>query len=450
MKSKKRIFFCCVLVFLLPFYVNAGWKHVAPMPNQRYGHDATLGPDADIYVMGGMVLNDSIPKKYNNGRYSNLVYDPEKDTWTVLEPVPGWVRAEKNLLMFFNTEANDWDWIEKIPEKKDYYKNFDPATKTWKIEKIVDPPNRIRRTNIQRQGDGVAIVTGKDGYIYWIGGKGSWMGHGESIVLPYDPMKSRWPNVTPKRHDYGHGAYTYKTIIHTDMPPMIERRIDHEAVIISDGKIFVMGGRQEELRKSHRDDMIGNGKIQVSDTVECYDPKTNKWEYRKPMTVKRFLFEAVVGPDDRIYTFGGAQKMARDGSRKAFNITEVYNPKTDTWSYRTPMPEPRYSHSAVFATDGRIYVIGGARGGYDRPPLKDVFIYDPVKDTWKKGPRMKLPRATLAAVATPDGKIYAIGGTDVGAYKNRKKLNFFLPKGKELYEGKVQDTVEVLDIFKLK
>lgn len=62
---------------------------------------------------------------------------------------------------------------------------------------------------------------------------------------------------------------------------------------------------------------------------------------------------------------------------------------------------------------------------------------------------MNIHRSALAAVATPDGKIYAIGGTDVGVYKNRENINIFLPQEKQLYEGKVQETVEVLDIFKL-
>ena len=61
---------------------------------------------------------------------------------------------------------------------------------------------------------------------------------------------------------------------------------------------------------------------------------------------------------------------------------------------------------------------------------------------------MNKPRAALAAVATPDGKIYAIGGTDKGAYKIKDKINQFLPRKKRLYAGKIQDTVEVLDIFK--
>ena len=97
--------------------------------------------------------------------------------------------------------------------------------------------------------------------------------------------------------------------------------------------------------------------------------------------------------------------------------------------------------------DEKIYIMGGS-SKINGPPLKDVFIYDPVKDTWKKGPHMNIPRASPAAVATPDGKIYVIGGTDMGAYEGRRNFNVFLPKKSELYTGKVQDTVEVLDIMK--
>lgn len=53
------------------------------------------------------------------------------------------------------------------------------------------------------------------------------------------------------------------------------------------------------------------------------------------------------------------------------------------------------------------------------------------------------------AAATPDGRIYAIGGTDLRVYKNEEKSNIFLVQEKQLYAGKVQETVEVPDIFKL-
>jgi N-acetylneuraminic acid mutarotase len=441
MKLIRIILFCFVLLAVMPIWVYAGWQYVAPMPNQRYGHDATLGQDGRVYVMGGMAINDSLLRKYNNGRYSNLVYDPTKDAWKVLEPVPGWIHT--NYFSTYDPEKDQWDDVKAIPSNTDHYIVLAPLKRKGQVIKI--PPERLRKTDCQRQGDGVAIVTGKDGRIYWIGGQGSWMGHGEDIVLEYDPVQSRWTEASPKRVYYSAHAWRERTVFKARIPPMNERRIDHAAAITRDGKIFVMGGRREELVNKLRDEWVGTGKIEVTNTVECYDPRKNKWEYKKPMTTERFLFAAVVGPDDRVYTFGGMEGYFT----KTLDTTEVYDPETDTWAARKPMPEPRYANAAALGADGKIYVMGGS-AGEKSPPVRDVFVYDPINDTWQKGPSMNLPRSTLAAVSTPDGKIYAIGGTDVGAYKNRERLNFLLPKGKELYDGRIQDTVEVLDIYQSK
>ncbi|HMA66400.1 MAG TPA: kelch repeat-containing protein, partial [Desulfosalsimonadaceae bacterium] len=186
-------------------------------------------------------------------------------------------------------------------------------------------------------------------------------------------------------------------------------------------------------------------------TVECYSPDTNQWTYCTPMSSKRLLHAAATGPDGNIYVFGGAANMSAAKKDIFLNSTEMYDPQTDTWSKRKPMPKPRGTHAAVLAADNRIYIIGGAgrrlmQKGRPSPPLRDVFIYDPIKNSWSRGPSMNIPRSTLAAVATPDGKIYAIGGTDAGAYNIRETMNFFLPEEMELSTGKLQKTVEVLDI----
>ncbi len=422
MNLRKHILFFAILLFVMPLSAHAGWRFVSPMPHARYEHDATLGPDGKIYVMGGFVWYE------HNGKYSNVVYDPKNDTWNYLRPVPGGFNFD--CYYYYDPIRKKWRRV-----KKNIRGQTVPKTLLGKM---------VRNTNFERIGDGVALATGKDGIIYWLGGKRILTTPGENIVLPFDPIKGLWPEVGYKRFYYSSSSYRDKTIFKTNMPSMLERRLDHEAVVTSDGKIYVLGGRRYVVTPTG-DGFRRTGEVDVSDTVECYDPQTNKWEYKKPMPAKRFLFAAMVGPDDKIYVFGGAGGWPWDKSMPVLDTTDVYDSKTDTWSSRKPMPERRESHSGALGSNGRMYIMGGGKGPYT-PPLNDVFIYDPVKDTWERGPSMKLPRALFAAVGTPDGKIYAIGGTDAGAYENVRPLNIFLPKKAELYTGKVQKTVEVLDI----
>lgn len=429
MRLRKLIIVLIIVLSCTPVWARSGWQFVCPMPHGRYVHDATLGPDGRIYVMGGMVFEVTekrlLPKKYNNGRYSNLVYDRKKDTWEYLMPVPGWYLSSDFLM--YDKKKKIWDWIE--------YRHG------MKI------PDNARRTDLERQGNGVSIVTGRDGKIYWTGGMGQfeWIGRGEDRVLSYNPLNDSWTRVSGKEI-----RNRLRTVYHTDIPRMLERRIDHEAVITSDGKIYVIGGYRLEKTKDSQAPLGYTIESVTTNTMECYDPKTTKWEYKKPLNLKGLMrFAAVVGPDDKIYVFGGAAGMATMRSTPILDTVRVYDPETDTWSLRKPMPMHRKSHAAVLGADGKIYIMGGSSEVYG-PPLSDVFIYDPVTDTWKEGPAMNRRRAVPRAVATPDGKIYVIGGTDVGAYKARKKLNYFLPKEHELYTGKVQDTVEVLDVFRFK
>jgi hypothetical protein len=439
MKLKKGIFFLSFFLLCLPVFADEGWRYVSPMPHPRYGHDATLGHDGRIYVMGGFVWYT------RQGLYSNLAYDPRNDTWTYLEPVPGWYQ-DPNVFMFLDAEAGFWRYAHKQNGKDGYYRVQKLGTKEYEIKRISS--DKLRNTNVERQGDGVAIVTAKDGLIYWTGGNGKGRGHGENLVLPYDPVNKKWPEAVPKRVYRSPFASGNLTVFKTNVPPMLDRRIDHEAVVTTDGKIYVMGGRKYGRVKDQYGNIAGT-EGHVLDTVECYDPEKNAWEYVKPMSSSRFLFAAVVGRDDKIYVFGGASKQGESGASGVLSAVEVYDPKTNGWSFRKPMPEARDSHAGVLAADGKIYLLGGSAGGLN-PPLRDILIYDPAGDTWKHGPPMNLPRSTLAAVATPEGKIYAIGGTDAGAYENRKLLNVFLPEKAELYTGQVQSTVEVLDIYQLK
>jgi N-acetylneuraminic acid mutarotase len=160
----------------------------------------------------------------------------------------------------------------------------------------------------------------------------------------------------------------------------------------------------------------------------------------------RFLFAAVAGTDGKIYVFGGIAEFPQSDNPRILNSIDVYDPETNIWSTRGSMPTTLCGHAAALGADGKIYLLGGGTE-YRNSPLRDVRCYDPVNGIWKMAPGMNRHRDSFSAVATPDGKIYAIGGTDVGAYGMRQRINVFLPQKHRLYEGKVQNTAEVWNIF---
>jgi hypothetical protein len=443
-------------------YADYPWQFVTPMPHGRYGHDAVFAANGKIYVMGGLVYkvvkgfkngkgqNSWMIDHYNDGRYSNLTFDPMKNQWEYMASIPG-IEYGDHVMLYYPDEDK---WIEKQVAIK-YLTNEDKIKLCQPLDNNKKPA-KIYETNFIRQGNGVAITALQNDMILWLGG-GDFLQDGSNIAISYKLKEDAWPGLIRKEYKFesGRRKTIYETdqreIFQTSVPPMQELRRDHRAVTTSDGKIYALGGWRREKTGINLEKITYKEMVDVvSKSMECYDPQTNKWEYKKPLSCERTSFAAVAGKNNKIYVFGGAAGMETDPKTPILNTVEVYDPENDSWSFRKPMPVKRSGHYAVLAADRKIYVLGGTE--VPDLPLNTVFIYDPEKDTWEKGPDMILPRDVLAAVATPDGKIYAIGGTDVGVYENKaiwKHLVALIPKD-ELgdYAGKVQDTVEVLDIYK--
>ena len=99
----------------------------------------------------------------------------------------------------------------------------------------------------------------------------------------------------------------------------------------------------------------------------------------------------------KIYVFSGVTS--------ANAPTYEYDPATDSWSQKAPIPQGCYWASAA-TVDNKIYVMGG---GHPYPGNKYNFIYDPVTDTWDTGADMLTGRMYHSAAVAND-KIYLIGG----------------------------------------
>lgn len=208
-----------------------------------------------------------------------------------------------------------------------------------------------------------------------------------------------------------------------------------------DGRLVVAGGTYWR-----------NGRKFWCDRVDCFDPRSNRWESAAPMpqrwgegtsatcdgalyvlgggaegstvaTVLSFrngawnelprmilpaprrLVSAVVA-DGTLYVLGGLAGAGFDSA-----VSTAWSAKPgEAWADRAPVPGPPRFNAAAAAVDGRIILAGGAtpeRGGLRN--LDDILSYDPHKDTWSTAGR--LPVACRGACGLEDGsRVLFIGG----------------------------------------
>jgi N-acetylneuraminic acid mutarotase len=139
-------------------------------------------------------------------------------------------------------------------------------------------------------------------------------------------------------------------------------------------------------------------------TNEEYDPATNTWRSRNPLpsTPTDFGGTNAAVVNDTIYMIGG------NASGFCTSLVRAYHPATDTWSTKAPMPTPR-CHLAVVALNGLIYAIGGTntQGSLN---YTTVEVYNPATNSWTTVAPMLTGRSLLAA-GVANGRIHAFGGS---------------------------------------
>jgi N-acetylneuraminic acid mutarotase len=173
-----------------------------------------------------------------------------------------------------------------------------------------------------------------------------------------------------------------------------------------DGILYAIGG--------DKDDAIQNDKYNPSgetDTNEAYDPETDSWSQKQPMpTPRHHHVSAVVAGN--LFVIGGRYGLENsDHKFNNSNANEVYDPKQNAWVSLAPTPTNR-SGAAAVAVNESIYVLGGETNNYpteSQGTYNKNEKYDTVRNTWTSEPPMSVPRHGLSAEAV-DNKIYVIGG----------------------------------------
>jgi Kelch motif len=140
--------------------------------------------------------------------------------------------------------------------------------------------------------------------------------------------------------------------------------------------------------------------------VQRYDPSTNRWRVRAPLPARR-SHVGVVAADGRIYAIGGTAPGLTP-SRSLFR----YNPSTDRWGARTAMPVALSGVAAateVVNSHATIFVFGG-RNNAGRPRAL-TSAYDTATDAWTALAPMPVALADASAVRI-GSVVFVLGGTD--------------------------------------
>jgi hypothetical protein len=267
-----------------------------------------------------------------------------------------------------------------------------------------------------------------DGKIYAVG----------SIPQEYDPIALTWtkkasiPNL-PNSVSGGIAAYQNKIYLIGDTynemydiatntwaskTAMPTARIGMQANVVGD-KIYLIGGISDAETGT------------ILDVNEAYDPATDTWTTKEPLPTPVYLYASAV-VDNKIYIIGGSAEPPN----VVLDLVQIYDTENDSWTTGTSIPTLiRYASAA--ATTGlfapqRIYVIGGLQNSYG---LNITQVYNPQTDSWTAGASMPTARYNLGLAVVND-TIYAMGGVLLPPYAFPKEPlttnEVYLPLG---YEG---------------
>jgi hypothetical protein len=235
-------------------------------------------------------------------------------------------------------------------------------------------------------------------------------------------------------------SYTAGSVITTGQ--MIAARFDHAAVLLSGGRVLIVGGieRNGVMQPSAEvfdpvtarftatgkpqaqhgwgvtATLLQNGKVLVAGgstgcdspcytaSAELYDPAAGNFVSTGKLTVPRAEARAVLLRNGEVLFVGGT---AVEESKPVLTA-ELYNPSTGTF---TAIGATHLSDATqmILLKDGRVLVVGSSQ----------TDLYDPSTRRFTTTGAMTVPRSKFGGALLPDGRVLIAGGQAGGSWGTR-------------------------------
>ncbi len=379
------------------------WRKGAPMPKTEGATVANM-VDGQIYVITGQLM---------------YVYSPQTDSWRQAAYVPLPLQVQASCVVgkeiyaidgsnsqVYNTQTDTWALATPIPQT--IVGGVSAActiTDTAGNSRIfvvggldgIYTPTLIYDPKFQIWGTGTQMphltnnlgITVLDGHMYAIGGL---LGSDETdLAQVYTPSPySALPSPT---------TFLSVTGNWTTVAAMPTARLFLSVATVN-GKIYAIGGESDDSDVFFA-------------TNEMYDPSTDTWTTMAPMPTARSSFGIAIS-GDKIYCIGGVVAVAKNSLTAGETVTganEVYDTKTNTWTKLAPLHTTRGSVAAG-VVDGKIYIISGGASvnQYYFNGENANEVYDPKTDTWSTATSIPQPYRN-SAYCVVDNQVYVIGGS---------------------------------------
>ncbi len=272
------------------------WSLTGSLNVGRFGHTATLLPNGQVLVAGGIDAGQVLS--------SAELYDPATGTWRATGPL-NIARGGLTATMLPNGQVLVAGGITGGPVLNSA-ELYDPATGTWRATGVL---------NIAR-GEHTATLL-PNGQVLVAGGITG--GTVLSSAELYDPVTGTW-SLTGNLNT---GIFF------------------HAATLLQDGKILVAGGGNDL-----------DPDIPLIHTAELYDPATGTWSRTGKLNEAHSSHTATLLPNGWVLVAGGTYNTI-------FRSAELYDPFTGAWSGANSLARDRSSHTATLLLNGQVLIAGG-------------------------------------------------------------------------------------------
>lgn len=151
--------------------------------------------------------------------------------------------------------------------------------------------------------------------------------------------------------------------------------------VLSNGKVITFHSRDADGTASNPD--FNNQSLHDHTLVTVWDPANGSFTRADNPNTDLFCAGFVSGADGRFYTTGGnlgSSKANGQGYYSGSRHTDIFDPISQTWSKGPDMTDGRWYPSTITLSDGRLLTIGGNGSGV--PSVTSDRMANPIPEIW--------------------------------------------------------------------